>query len=1232
MMMTGSRLFLLLVIAATLCAVTSSSNSRVEAGLQLIEWLEKQEDVQFNGKQELREVDNKRIGLFATKDIASGEVLSRVPWNLIIDYSREGREQDSEDDDGGDKAEALSSPNHSCTTFYNLVEELEAGADSSFKPFIDYLVSSQAKLPISFSENAQKLLSLILNLVGDEESPPLLESLLPPFIETEWLPDCDGQASSAEEIRALPLMVQYSFQKLLIPTYDFYAHRNGKWLNTEVHVVDNSHVEIVASRNIAIGEQLHGSFYECKECHRDDISDSVAGERILIPFQGELIPNEIEAPQFLYNYDVSLQYGEDDELHWEFSDPDYTLVLKENQDGEAVVEWDFDDSENSMDYLTSFEGQQLGKELRRIKRIRNIEWIKPPSTYQIPQDEWDSIWAFHQAYQFALEAAVKDIGIIEATEIEGNEHYSPLRSYPDATVYNELDCESSELIDFMNYEEFETKQSNYQTMLWQKRDDDTCLHLDDMLQICSSYRPHYHEFFVHFPAQYVENVRRVIFLGSGDAMLLHEILKYPELEKVVGLELDQDITRTSFRYFQTQPHYDDPRVEWWYGDATKTLPLLPKDYWASFDLVLVDLSETVVSMDVTGKHDILDVLENLLKPEGVILENELYIDKFMDHFDHTIHIFYGSPKVCTQVLTLSSNKVDFLHHPIKDHGVEAYLVKPPKDDEDRFRYIHDYVKRDATEEECSKMSKGEVVQGRTAGILEVVNYEDVLLVPEKNMEQTLFSIVRKHGFIPLSVPKVTIDNVAVVVMAEGYVLVRSWPEKRYCAVDIHLWGKFSKRNDVRLALREAFQSETVSDYRIVVGGMYGSTSLESDEDEMGVRFFQNRNCDESKIVPEDALVNQTTLEILSEETLALLEGRKIVLAVVCGFDGQDDCIASKMGLNVDALLTVWTCPELSSYDNSIDAKSMFECERRVMEQLEDSPPLDMILFDDSVWLPMFQIFDSILSIPSNLNQILKPRHVLATSVTPESRFKMTFVSDNHRQRVRKNVISAATFRIHSHEDDDNETSAWSVAYAGDEHSLHRLAQLENRIQTRLPALGIEIRSIIGGKKHSQKDLEYERWTFAPEKYDAKPSIEQYQNQEPVGRHSVFQLHWSDPSASFYKSLELLESTLLKLNIRPARFDTFKEVGDGVVAVAVYKEGSATMVWDGKEHLVVNMFSFQQDKHIADSFIQTMMGLSGNTLKVALRDDQPRGVGRVMNFSNEIKLDGNTRADGRTEEL
>jgi hypothetical protein len=224
-----------------------------------------------------------------------------------------------------------------------------------------------------------------------------------------------------------------------------------------------------------------------------------------------------------------------------------------------------------------------------LHRLKNIDYPGHAEDYDMAPYEWEAIWDFHEAYSMALKRAVVELHHLILKEQEDSQqqlttttttktpdrfcrdldhwedHYTDFQVELDHLAYNNPDCESSELVDFFSYEVFEKERSNYQEMLWQYReeDDDTCLHLDGMLQICSSYRPHYHEFFVHFPAQYMNSVKRVIFLGSGDAMLLHEILKYPHLEKVVGLELDQTVTRKSFQHFKTQPHYDDPRVEWW---------------------------------------------------------------------------------------------------------------------------------------------------------------------------------------------------------------------------------------------------------------------------------------------------------------------------------------------------------------------------------------------------------------------------------------------------------------------------------------------------------------------------------------------------------------------------------------------------------------------------------------------------------------------------------------------
>lgn len=337
-------------------------------------------------------------------------------------------------------------------------------------------------------------------------------------------------------------------------------------------------------------------------------------------------------------------------------------------------------------------------------------------------DEWDYIWAYHRALANALAYAHNDIDEVAETHYlpifseTGDEvctmkssqrigeclspmfnHYDDLDDEPDDLDYISATCDNNEWMEFNGYEIQEDLRTSYQHAVFNQHNEtgDICMDIDDIVQICSSYRPQYHEYSANYAARFLDSVERVLFVGGGDSMLLHEALKYKNLEKVVGLELDQVITRKSFKYFHTQPHFDDDRVEWWFGDATKSLLLLPKDYWQSFDLVLVDLSETAMALSVTKELDVFAALALLLKPEGVMVKNELYIDEMSNVFDYTVQIKYDSPKICSQIMALGSNRIDFFHKLQTDHGVHNYLLDPVDEIEDRFEHMHDYRKNDA---------------------------------------------------------------------------------------------------------------------------------------------------------------------------------------------------------------------------------------------------------------------------------------------------------------------------------------------------------------------------------------------------------------------------------------------------------------------------------------------------------------------------------------------------------
>ena len=72
-------------------------------------------------------------------------------------------------------------------------------------------------------------------------------------------------------------------------------------------------------------------------------------------------------------------------------------------------------------------------------------------------------------------------------------------------------------------------QSHYQEIFFfqHPKTKDMCMKLDDTVQQCTSYRPHYHEFAVHFPSRFLKQhqVKRVLFVGGGDSMVLHDVLK-----------------------------------------------------------------------------------------------------------------------------------------------------------------------------------------------------------------------------------------------------------------------------------------------------------------------------------------------------------------------------------------------------------------------------------------------------------------------------------------------------------------------------------------------------------------------------------------------------------------------------------------------------------------------------------------------------------------------------------
>jgi spermidine synthase len=136
-----------------------------------------------------------------------------------------------------------------------------------------------------------------------------------------------------------------------------------------------------------------------------------------------------------------------------------------------------------------------------------------------------------------------------------------------------------------------SRDTRYQRIVLTKWKDDVRLFLNSHLQFSSRDEYRYHEALVHPGLAAVEGARRVLVLGGGDGLAVREILKYPNIESVLLVDLDPEMTHL----FSTHPFLTKlnggsltaPRVRIVNADA---FPWLAQNQEV-FDFVVVDFPD-----------------------------------------------------------------------------------------------------------------------------------------------------------------------------------------------------------------------------------------------------------------------------------------------------------------------------------------------------------------------------------------------------------------------------------------------------------------------------------------------------------------------------------------------------------------------------------------------------------------------------------------------------------------
>ncbi len=1003
-----------------------------------------------------------------------------------------------------------------CQTARNLLEEYYSEDESAYAPYAQYVFESfpHDEHPLAWSDAAT---DLFMSIVGEDLEPKA-------FGENSFEDNCEYDEDDDEDdeedlAAAYRIVVARGWQDKLVPILDLINHRNGKYHNVDQtnSVHDNDDVSVVAVRDISEGEQIYYSYNECNDIDCEGIEYSYVTPQIFADY------GFVEQYPRRFNFNT---YGEDYA----------TFEIDKEDNGDMKLDWISDPPD--IHDINYFRGN--------LKRLHQMNATLFHAADDLADYERNLIFEYYEAIVTALEVAISwesqenemeqkecafDDDHEEKVCTEANVYSDSLNDAPHLNSYRQSSiCKVTVEEDEGTYElSSEMAQSHYQTIEFKEYLDintgnkNKCLFLQGWVQTCTSFRPHYHEWLIHYPASFLKEVKRVLFIGGGDNMILHEVLKYPSLELVVGMELDQQVVRGSFKNMGIQPHFDVDAVQWWFGDASKSIQMLPEDYYGTFDLVVVDLQSYVIeSLLVTKELNIMDFAMLLLKPEGILTQNEDFVPRTnVDFARYAVDLELNDvPYVCQQSINMGSNAIDFSRAGRVDHGVDTVVFNSTAagDFHAWWNYRHNAHRKskvsapavmdnDETGERSRVVTTTRGDQGGTILILEVEE------VAEESSKRTLpqikdlmVGVLETVGLKVLSSTSHDSESVFIL-LQEGYVTLRSFGDvSGYYACDLYFWSNFDMQDEAKAGLVSALGGQSSSSFRVVTSGMIQSPrSLRVPvvEDEADMILEGGLNITLTAL----SSTEMAHLDVVLKEMATLFYNGVLqpTVAVVCAEDitacSSLEILRQLQDSKSMNIVSVRSCVSEASPQKEPD------CEKDVISALDVEGKIDGIVIDPLVSRKMGQVLREVLAVTNRRENLLKKKYVIVAPFAASSGSWRKALMERFRTDMLK-------YRPSFHADisifakDTTEVTnqgRLNIFSTGNESFYAHLFEALNRIETtrgngdistRVNYVRDGVLNYIADFKASQivTDLDYDNFA----------AREQWKSQRPVGLQSVIQ--------------------------------------------------------------------------------------------------------------------------------
>ena len=126
----------------------------------------------------------------------------------------------------------------------------------------------------------------------------------------------------------------------------------------------------------------------------------------------------------------------------------------------------------------------------------------------------------------------------------------------------------------------------------------------------------YHEMITHIPVAVHPNPKKILLIGAGDGGVIRELTRYPSIESIDLVEIDELVVEVSKKYLPTTSCcFDDPRINFYFEDGVKFIRSCEDKY----DIIIVDSTDPFGPGEGLFTKEFYGSCYKALKEDGIMV-------------------------------------------------------------------------------------------------------------------------------------------------------------------------------------------------------------------------------------------------------------------------------------------------------------------------------------------------------------------------------------------------------------------------------------------------------------------------------------------------------------------------------------------------------------------------------------------------------------------------------------